>query len=401
MVLHLQALTQGDRDLSVPGDLLTLDANEIELGERLREIDMPWAEAIGASMRTDGQINPVHVSRVAGSDKWHLAGPGGHRTMGARIAGIPIEAKFVSSDKLGQRRREVVENLFRRPNDPLERAAAIAELVRLHKLERGIDPAKDGRTASVQARWQKQLKDEAADTNATVALVYGWTADVADQIGLSRRTVENDLLLYRRLPPSLVARLREKQHPILDQAGQLRTLAKLSDADQAQAVNLLIGDDHREPLKTVNDALAQMRGANRVPSDPEAKRLSAFIGSFQRMGITEKKGALDELTALLPSGYSIVRAQPDAASEPLTPAVPIRKSVKIDYLVCLECAEKTEKLGAHLREVHQIEPSAYRARWQLPADYPVFAPTLADARRRLAKHRLTTFLTRKSQGVEA
>jgi hypothetical protein len=301
MALALQPPASAASDV-IPGDFVTLDPNEVEIGERLREIDPMWAEALGHSMRTDGQIHAIHVAAKAGGG-WVLAGPGGHRLTGARMVGIAIDAKIVSPDALGQRRREAAENVFHRKNDPIDRAAAIAELVRVHKIARGIDPNKDGRSASVQTRWQKALQDEAADTNDTMSLVYGWSQEIAQLIGVNKRTVERDLLLYRRLAPSLTGRLREQRHPIISNAGQLRALAKLEPTEQGRVVDQLL--DASAPAKSISDAQARLRGANKLPSDPEAKRLSAFLGNFQRMGLVEKKGALSELLPLLPAGTTL------------------------------------------------------------------------------------------------
>lgn len=270
----------------IPGDFVTLDPNEVEIGDRLREIDEAWAWAIGLSMKADGQIHPIHVAHKPGGG-WMLAGPGAHRLSGARKVEIAIDAKVVTSDTLGQRRREAAENVFRRKNDPLERAASIAELVRLHKIARGIDPAKDGRAVSIQTRWQKAVEDEAADTNDTMSFVYGWSEDIAKQIGVNKRTIERDLLLYRRLAPSLTARLRAQRHPIISNAGQLGALAKLEPNEQAGVVDQLL--DPLAPAKTVADAQARLNPKSE-PITPDKKRFNAIIGTLQRMSVTERTG---------------------------------------------------------------------------------------------------------------
>jgi ParB family chromosome partitioning protein len=311
MALHLQPVANEPMDLVQPGDFVTLDPNDIEIGERLREIDEAWAWALGLSMKADGQIHPIHICST--STGWMLAGPGGHRLTGARKVGLAIDAKVVSSDKLGQRRREAAENVFRRKNDPIERAAAIAELVRVHKLARGIDPTKDGRTASVQARWQQAVAEEASDTTDTMSVVYGWGAEIGELVGMTERTIRRDLLLYRRLSPSLVSRLREARHAIVSNAGQLGALAKLEPTEQGRVVDQLL--DTSAPAKSVSDAQARLRGANKLPSDPEAKRLSAFIGTFQRMGLAEKKGALSELLPLLPAGTVLSNVEGKTAKD--------------------------------------------------------------------------------------
>ncbi len=73
---------------------------------------------------------------------------------------------------------------------------------------------------------------------------------------------------------------------------------------------------------------------------------------------------------------------PTAAPEP---AVSIRASVKPDYIVCLEDGKKLKMLKRHLMANYNLTPEQYRARWGLPADYPMVAPNYAEVRRDLAK----------------
>jgi predicted transcriptional regulator len=67
------------------------------------------------------------------------------------------------------------------------------------------------------------------------------------------------------------------------------------------------------------------------------------------------------------------------------PAVPIKKSVTPDFIVCLEDGEKLKMLKRHLRTAHDMSLDQYRQRWGLPADYPMIAPNYAKARSKLAK----------------
>ncbi|WP_299307903.1 MucR family transcriptional regulator [uncultured Croceicoccus sp.] len=70
---------------------------------------------------------------------------------------------------------------------------------------------------------------------------------------------------------------------------------------------------------------------------------------------------------------------------PPEPAVSIRASVKPDYIVCLEDGKKLKMLKRHLMTHYNMTPDEYRARWNLPADYPMVAPNYAEKRRELAK----------------
>jgi MucR family transcriptional regulator, transcriptional regulator of exopolysaccharide biosynthesis len=73
------------------------------------------------------------------------------------------------------------------------------------------------------------------------------------------------------------------------------------------------------------------------------------------------------------------------ATEPLKPAVPARKSVNPDYIVCLEDGQKFKSLKRHLRTHYDLTPEEYREKWGLPPDYPMVAPNYAKARSALAK----------------
>ena len=76
-------------------------------------------------------------------------------------------------------------------------------------------------------------------------------------------------------------------------------------------------------------------------------------------------------------------AAPVAA--PQEPAVPVRQSIKPDYIVCLEDGKKLKMLKRHLMTAYGMTPDEYRAKWGLPADYPMVAPNYAESRRQLAK----------------
>jgi predicted transcriptional regulator len=70
---------------------------------------------------------------------------------------------------------------------------------------------------------------------------------------------------------------------------------------------------------------------------------------------------------------------------PLEPAVPIRKSITDDYIVCLEDGKKLKMLKRHLRAAYNMTPEQYRERWGLASDYPMVAPNYAKKRSSLAK----------------
>ena len=67
------------------------------------------------------------------------------------------------------------------------------------------------------------------------------------------------------------------------------------------------------------------------------------------------------------------------------PAVPVKKSVRPDYIICLDDGKKLKMLKRHLRTAYNMTPDEYRAKWQLGPDYPMVAPNYAKQRSKLAK----------------
>jgi predicted transcriptional regulator len=75
----------------------------------------------------------------------------------------------------------------------------------------------------------------------------------------------------------------------------------------------------------------------------------------------------------------------EALGDPLKPAIPVKKSITSDYIICLEDGKKFKSLKRHLRSQYNLTPEQYREKWGLGSDYPMVAPNYAAARSRLAK----------------
>ncbi len=120
--------------------------------------------------------------------------------------------------------------------------------------------------------------------------------------------------------------------------------------------------DHSELLALTSDIVAAHVSNNAVPT-------------------TELPGLIETVYKTL-AGLAPKPPEPEVE---LKPAVPIRRSVTDDYIVCLEDGMKLKMLKRHLKTHHNMEPDEYRAKWGLPADYPMVAPAYARKRQELAK----------------
>ncbi|MGF7162134.1 putative transcriptional regulator [Rhodoligotrophos appendicifer] len=96
-----------------------------------------------------------------------------------------------------------------------------------------------------------------------------------------------------------------------------------------------------------------------------------------------------DLASLIASVHGALNAlgqeKPAESSVPLTPAVSIRKSVTPEYIICLEDGKKFKSLKRHLNAHYGMSPEQYRAKWGLPSDYPMVAPSYSEARSNLAR----------------
>ncbi|HVI28138.1 MucR family transcriptional regulator [Hansschlegelia sp.] len=109
--------------------------------------------------------------------------------------------------------------------------------------------------------------------------------------------------------------------------------------------------------------------------------VSAYV-SNNSVSPTDLPGLINEVHSAL-TRVSTGAAEP--AAEALKPAIPVKKSVTSDYIVCLEDGKKFKSLKRHLRTQYNMSPEEYREKWGLPSDYPMVAPNYAAARSELAK----------------
>ena len=96
----------------------------------------------------------------------------------------------------------------------------------------------------------------------------------------------------------------------------------------------------------------------------------------------ELPSLIDDVHAAL---RKIATAPVEPSVRPLRPAVPARRSVTDNYIVCLEDGKKFKSLKRHLRTQHDMSPETYRSKWGLGHDYPVVAPNYARSRSQMAK----------------
>jgi predicted transcriptional regulator len=109
--------------------------------------------------------------------------------------------------------------------------------------------------------------------------------------------------------------------------------------------------------------------------------VSAYV-SNNPMPASELPALISQIHAAL---LRVSTGRAELPLEPAKPAVPIKKSMTADYLICLEDGKRFKSLKRHLRTQYSMTPEQYRDKWGLPPDYPMVAPNYAVARSQLAK----------------
>ncbi|MEO9469498.1 MucR family transcriptional regulator [Parasphingorhabdus sp.] len=103
--------------------------------------------------------------------------------------------------------------------------------------------------------------------------------------------------------------------------------------------------------------------------------------------VSNNSVAVSDLPLIINNVHGALAGLSDKAAESARPepAVPIKSSIKPDYVVCLEDGKKLKMLKRHLMTHYGLTPDEYRTKWGLPGDYPMVAPNYAEQRRQLAK----------------
>ncbi|MEL7784094.1 hypothetical protein AAG607_13790 [Citromicrobium bathyomarinum] len=304
--------------------LLELAPADVLIPERVGFLHEDKAAALGRLMAVDGQRDPIKVVRnlpskaiadvvAEGKQPWKLV-TGMHRLMGASFESITVFAIEVSGKAEDLADLEASENLHRRPLGPIERAKFTAALVqaaqeRIAREHGGLSQQK----LAVKARWERvrqqestaeeALTEEVEDTCAKIAHVYGWEESVGEALGMSRRSIHNDLSLFR-LVIEPFAELAEplSKHPVVgENASQLRTIAQVKAQDTRRTViETLIAN----PEMSADDAriLAGVDAPKGAAPTVEQKHRNAIEGGWSRLSVPQQRRFLPRFVGLLTPG---------------------------------------------------------------------------------------------------
>ena len=125
-----------------------------------------------------------------------------------------------------------------------------------------------------------------------------------------------------------------------------------------------------------------------VDNESSEDTLLTLTADIVAAHVSNNSVAVNDLPTLIQNVHAALNGISGKASAPEPkpePKVPIRSSVKPDYIVCLEDGKRLKMLKRHLMTHYNLTPDQYRQKWGLAADYPMVAPNYAEQRRTLAK----------------
>lgn len=125
-----------------------------------------------------------------------------------------------------------------------------------------------------------------------------------------------------------------------------------------------------------------------VTERSQAQDILGYTTQIVAAHLSNNQIAAEDIPALIQRVYKTlanVNGETAVTSERPQPAVPIKRSVTPEYIICLEDGKKLKMLKRHLKTAYNMSPEEYRERWGLSADYPMVAPSYATKRSKLAK----------------
>ncbi len=123
-----------------------------------------------------------------------------------------------------------------------------------------------------------------------------------------------------------------------------------------------------------------------MPEDEQRREMLEHTTKVVAAHVANNPIAVTDVPGLIATVHqALATLGPEEAAPRPEPAVPIKHSVKPEYIVCLDDGKKLKMLKRHLRSAYDMSPDEYRQRWGLPADYPMVAPNYAALRSKLAK----------------
>ena len=241
----------------------TVRLDLIDVGERLRQIDMDYAMLLAQSMSEVGQLQAIEI-RPKNGGRYDLVS-GGHRYTAAGINGLlEIRAEIVKSSDLEAELRQIDENLIRHDLNPLDRSTFLA---RRQELFIQLHPETAQGKAGAKARWDANDK-------------LSFASDVAAKMGVSPRDIQRSIARFTKIAPDVRDKIAGTW--VSRKGSELDALARLGPQEQRKVVKLLLQET--APTKSVAAARRELTGNVEASVDVDAEKLSRLQEAWRKSG---------------------------------------------------------------------------------------------------------------------
>ncbi|MDZ4272949.1 MAG: hypothetical protein U0975_09775 [Erythrobacter sp.] len=307
--------------------VIAINPAHVEVSARIGFMHEDKAVGLGRMMATDGQRDPIKVTRLhskktveqcltEGKLPWRLV-VGWTRLRGCQIEGIDVLAIEVRGTPQQLAEMEASENIDRREIGPLEKAKFVVALADAARARLAAEHGEDlsNQQLAIKARWmraedpvaglqglQSALEEETDDTCSQSERVYGWQQSVRDAFGLGRTRIWQLIKLYRMLVepfPDLAEPLAK--HPVVgENLTQLLKIASQRDkAVRRRVIEALIAEDELTADAAIQQHGETTRSTPKRELYPHEKQWSAVSNNWRRMGVGYKRQYLPTLLSML------------------------------------------------------------------------------------------------------
>ena len=253
-----------------------IPVDHIDVGARLRTIDMDWVQWIAVSMREMGQQTPIEVRPGTGGR--YLLTAGAHRLAAVKFnRQALVEAKIVEVSDLEAELREIDENLFRRELSELDRSTCLA---RRQEVFWELHPETKRGIAGAVGRWMGEKN-------------LSFASETGDKLRISSRQISRSIARFTKIVPDVREKIAGTW--IADNGSILDALVRVEPSDQRRAVTIMLRME--SPPKNVKAALAEINGVADAPKDVDAEQLAALQRKWKDAGRQAKNLFLDWLIA--------------------------------------------------------------------------------------------------------
>lgn len=266
---------------SAPPRIVMLPLDQIEIGARLRDTDEDYAQMIAVSMAANGPMTPIEVRDPGPDGGAYPLIAGAHRFRAAELAGIPALPAIVRQvGDLEARLREIDENLVRRELTALDRGTFLAERKTVYEeLHPETKLGSNQHTAGF------------ADPANPAAPRF--TADIADKLGISERTVQACIARHRQIPPEIRRELANT--PLANKAGELDALARLAPKTQKKVFAALIRADFG---LSVANAVRRVDGVLEVVPNVDTQHYDRLLSAWRKASGAARRRFTDFLAQM-------------------------------------------------------------------------------------------------------